>query len=559
VSFEKIRVGKIAAHYIKTQNFEDMKKLTDKEHCDKLVILTSKILANSLSNLEVEYLAQQLKGNQEVNEISKEKILYLNKDSLPKLDVQNKTQKQRLCIGIAKHYVQVAHVFAAIQSTINPVFTHKNESGQEVSSTLENKDKIPENATIDFKTKNLCSNRINILINNNPNFISSTDDDTPIVVQPKFCNINNDSSKTRKLDSEPGIPELEQLYYDKYNYETGEFTEMTDNMRKNVYEKDVETFYKVFSGRESIPTDSITNKKTITTFSQIPLKDFHNSEGCKQPDGVYTKSYSGSLKEKLFKKYADNVKNMMITTTTNQKKLIAIIGKLFVTANDEIIVNPELNDNSMKEIIATTRNIIIDLYKSCENDFLKGLEIFEAIVQKNVIDTGKDQIKNLEASIENEMDEEPIVVEENARPSETFSIPSETFAIPSETFARPSETFARPSETFARPSETFARPSEFDLDVEPSENITFAPAKPFAPNASFSPDPFAPEPAKPSALALAKPSALALAKPSALALAPAPFAPAPFEPAPDKPASFASNLGGSRKKNRRSNKKTRRR
>ena len=50
----------VAANYIITSNFQDMKKLSDSKYCDNLVILTSKIMANNLSNLEVKYLAQRL-------------------------------------------------------------------------------------------------------------------------------------------------------------------------------------------------------------------------------------------------------------------------------------------------------------------------------------------------------------------------------------------------------------------------------------------------------------------------------------------------------------------
>jgi hypothetical protein len=209
------------------------------------------------------------------------------------------------------------------------------------------------------------------------------------------------------LYSEPGIPELEKLYYDKYDYDQGNFTGMTDKMRKDIYEKDVETFYKIFTGKDKIPVGS-DGQKTIKTFSQIPLKDFHKSEGCK-PDGVYNKSsgYQGSLKDKLFKQYAEHIKVMMDKTTTNQNKLLSIIDKLFAfnvnpqTNKKEIVISPNLTEKKLQEIVETTRQLIIDLYINCENDFLKGLEIFEAIVEKQIIDTSKEQIKQLENVIDN--------------------------------------------------------------------------------------------------------------------------------------------------------------
>ena len=51
--------------------------------------------------------------------------------------------------------------------------------------------------------------------------------------------------------------------------------------------------------------------------------------------------------------------------------------------------------------------MIVDLYLTCENDFLDGLEIFEAIVEKQILDTSKEQIKELEMTIENTLEAEP--------------------------------------------------------------------------------------------------------------------------------------------------------
>lgn len=396
----------VATNYILTQNFEDMKKLSDMKYCNNLVILTSKVIANNLNNLDIQYLAQRLKGTEEINEMDKDKIIYLNKNNLQNLDVRNQTQKRRLCIGIAKHYVKVAHVFAAIATTINPTYTYTDASGQRLDSTLEEKQSIPEDATVKIKRINICNKRIDALINNQ-NF--NVTDKESITIKPNFCQMNYDSANnsTKMLYSEPGIPELEKLYYDKYDYDKGNFIGMTDKMRKDIYEKDVETFYKVFTGRDKIPVGS-DGQKTIKTFSQIPLKDFHKSEGCK-PDGVYNKSsgYQGSLKDKLFKQYAEQTKDMMNKTTMNQNKLLSIIDKLFVfginpqTNKKEIVINPTLNEQSLQEIVETTRHLIINLYITCENEFLKGLEIFEAIVEKQIIDTSKEQIKELENKIEN--------------------------------------------------------------------------------------------------------------------------------------------------------------
>ena len=123
----------IATYYILTMDFKSLSKLSDKEYCDNLVVLTSDIIQKYFNDLEVTYLEQRVKGGIDVNELTKNNIIFLNKDQLTNLDIQNDAQKsikkKRVCIGIAKFYVKIAHVFAAIVMTINPTYIYKYENG----------------------------------------------------------------------------------------------------------------------------------------------------------------------------------------------------------------------------------------------------------------------------------------------------------------------------------------------------------------------------------------------------------------------------------------------
>jgi len=409
----------VATNYILTQNFQDMKKLSDMKYCNNLVILTSKVIENKLSDIEVEFLAQRLKQNEEVNEMAKEKIKYMDKNQLPNLDVKNQTQKRRMCIGIAKFYVKIAHIYSAIVTTIKPDYTYtvpvqtsSGPQGQESSNgedlgeiqsilpsevSLEQKQTIPSGAKVNVKVNNICSQRLNALINGQD--MSGEN----VVVKPNFCKMNLDISanKSRSLVSEPGIPELSKLYYDKYDFDKGGFTGMTDKMRTGVYLEDVKKFYKAFTGESSVPSE-------IKTFSDIPLRSFHKSKGCKQ-GGPYLNEYKGTLKDRLFKDYADHIKKMMETTEDNQNKLLSQIDKLFVfnvnpiTNAREVTIVPNLTDIDLQKIVEETRNIIIDLYIKCETDFLTGLEIFEAIVEKQIMDTSQVQMQELQKIVDRKL------------------------------------------------------------------------------------------------------------------------------------------------------------
>jgi len=146
----------IATHYILTLDFNSLRKLYDKEYCDKLVILTSDIIERYFTDMEITYLAQRVKNGVEINELSKDKVIFFNRDMLNKLDVQNSIKKKRICIGIAKFYIKIAHVFAAIVTTINPVYVYKDEEGNTVRATLYEKGSIPPNIPRQIYKMNIC-------------------------------------------------------------------------------------------------------------------------------------------------------------------------------------------------------------------------------------------------------------------------------------------------------------------------------------------------------------------------------------------------------------------
>lgn len=393
----------VATNYILTQNFTDMRDLANIDYCNNLVVMTADIIGKKMNSQDIKYLAQRIKDGVEINEMVDEKVIFFKKSDLESLDIKNETTKRRVCVGIAKFYVRVAHLFAAIVTTINPIYTYKDSNGSTVKATLMNKQTIPKGAKTSIKKFNICTQRLNALINNQDFDVSK---DTTVTVKPKFCDMNYDRvrGRDRNLNEEPGIPELEKLYYDKYDDDVGGFKGMTENMRKNVYEKDVARFYSAFTGNKNMPKDAQGNP-AIKKFSQIPLRDFHRSKGC-STEGVYNKAYTGTLKDKLFGEYAEHVKTMMQTSEDNQNKLINVIDELFVsslnpaTGRREIVINPAITEEKLDKLVIITRNTIIDLYIKCEDDFMKGLELFEAIVEKQIVDTSKEQIAALEKTIQ---------------------------------------------------------------------------------------------------------------------------------------------------------------
>jgi len=65
----------IATNFITKQKFRDILNLSDMKYCNELVVLTADIIANTLNEMEIKFLAQRLKQGVEVNELTKERII----------------------------------------------------------------------------------------------------------------------------------------------------------------------------------------------------------------------------------------------------------------------------------------------------------------------------------------------------------------------------------------------------------------------------------------------------------------------------------------------------
>ena len=385
----------IATYYILTMDFKSLSKLSEKAYCDKLVVLTSDIIERYFNDMEITYLAQRIKGGVEVNDLSKEKVIFINKDNLESLDISNDAQKgikkKRVCIGIAKFYVKVAHIFAAIIMTINPVYTYKDATGQTVKTGMLEKDKIPKNVNRKLYKLNICDNRIRALKKG-----EIIDDITGnVTLQPKVCDMNvNKNGLDKTLADEPGITELMRLYLDdNYDYSNGNFTGMTDSTKSD-FMKDLKLFYTAFTGNETMPSE-------ITKFSDIKLRDYNKKPGCQGTPPVLKSKYILSQKDKLFVDYAQNTNKMIQTAADNQSKLLSVINELFTYVIDPysgkkvIRINPKLNDELLQKSVEKTRRFIVDLYIKCETDYVNGIKLYEAIVESKILETTQKQIDNL--------------------------------------------------------------------------------------------------------------------------------------------------------------------
>ena len=376
----------IATYYILTMDFQSLRKLYDIEYCDKLVILTSDIIERYFTDLQISYLAENIKNGEKTNEMERDKIIFFDKDEIANLDIKNPVKKRRVCISIAKFYIKIAHVFASILTTINPVYVYKDDDGNTVKADIYNRSKIPKDANVEILKLNICDTRIDALKRDtNVDFSNVINDDIEIKIHPKMCSFNlklqenEDEDDLKNLEDEPGIPELMELYYDdKYDYETGKFKGMKEDTQK-LFNENLQNFYKVFVDNHGEPMP-----ENIKKFSDIKLRDYNKKPKCRGDNPPYKSIVKGTINDDLFKQYAENLKRMMEKANSNQELLLDVLNKLFVYMTDPqskkkiIRINPKLTEESLQEAVLEARAIIINLYLTCETDFANGIKIYGA-------------------------------------------------------------------------------------------------------------------------------------------------------------------------------------
>ena len=111
----------IATNMITSQSIQDLKKISNLGYCNNLIMITSERLKKQLNEHEVYYLEHRVRDGMESNELVQNRFTFIPKGWMESLD-QTDENKDRICIGVAKFYVKLMHLFGAILTTVNPVY-----------------------------------------------------------------------------------------------------------------------------------------------------------------------------------------------------------------------------------------------------------------------------------------------------------------------------------------------------------------------------------------------------------------------------------------------------
>lgn len=162
------------------------------------------------------------------------------------------------------------------------------------------------------------------------------------------------------------------------------------------FQQDLNKFYKTFTGNEELP------EIQLTKFSDIKLRDYNKSDKCQGSTAEFKTKVPGNLKDELFQKYAYTMQDMMRKSNNVQSELLGIINSIFTydiekkTGKKLVRINPSLTEKKLDDVVKKTRKIIVNYYLTCEQDFERGVKIYESIVEHLMKETTMSQIDSLE-------------------------------------------------------------------------------------------------------------------------------------------------------------------
>lgn len=390
------KIDIIAANYATTLHLDDFEKFKDQNKCNELVVLTADKIAKHLKFKDIVYLKQRTEKGQIIDEKSSEKILYLSKKDLETLDESNTTKKRRLCNGIAKFYVKIAQLYAAVVKVINPKITFQSEITKDtvvrdlnlIYGTEERL--IPKGYNYKSTQFSLCQKRIENLTGEKHFF---KDTNKKLNIKPVFCD------QMTLLREEPGIIELEELFKDEYDYDNGVYKMSNDPAKRKLYMDTYKAFYKAFTHteyKEPEKTDESKGIYNLPKFSDIPLRQFGycNNENVKKimEDG-YVESNDSSIP--LFVQYAKELKDLIQNVESKQVEILKVLNSLFkfiVTNETEyVMINPNLNEEELDKIVLATRELIFKLYVDCQTKYTNIFNLYTTIVKtKQMEQVGKE-------------------------------------------------------------------------------------------------------------------------------------------------------------------------
>jgi hypothetical protein len=401
-------VDMIATNYVLKQNMIDMIRFTDKEYYDNMVILTSYILKQKLSSLDIGILKNRVLDGYANDKMTKEpnqennQIFFSTANELKEITIQNEKKKQKALLIISKFYMKVMTLFSAVVATIDPQYVYEDEDGMKKYFGLRDFNNFKK---LDKETKHLKISQLDNPIglvkrrlfilknklsenNNSDNYVTINPGEL-VCEKPKEDGENDMS----KLKSEIGIKELDALYYDVYDHKTNTWNERSKKMQEK-YEEDLVKFHQIFTGKKNKPD-------SIKSFMDIEMLKFHELTRCVNRD--FYEDLVVSKNDHLFKKYMEKIYMIQNITKSYKKKMLSILKRIFVpfetNAETSFIIAPGLNIETLLKHQDETKECINQIYMNCERLFIEALLLYEKMYENQHGILTENQIESTKQSM----------------------------------------------------------------------------------------------------------------------------------------------------------------
>ena len=165
------------------------------------------------------------------------------------------------------------------------------------------------------------------------------------------------------------------------------------------YKTVVTNMYKAFTNKNETPGEE------IKTFADIKLEDYTTDALCttqvKDTDIKF-----GPENDAVFKKYANHLNQTISKTFAKYDLLLVILKELFdFTMNEKtkktgVRMKKNISETKINELFSKTREIITQLYIDCQNDFVKGINIYKSIVYSKLLERNKLREMNLKKDMQ---------------------------------------------------------------------------------------------------------------------------------------------------------------
>ena len=168
------------------------------------------------------------------------------------------------------------------------------------------------------------------------------------------------------------LPDLEPLYFDVYDPSAQLYTQMSEGATAQ-FRDDIKSFYAGFAD-DDIPPD-------ILTYADITLSKSHKSSGQEFPE--------------LLKEYGRATADIVASARGADSQIAPIMDQVIVEIDGVRTVHPDLNIDRLNALMENAREVIVGEYIENEGKYLKGLEIFEAVIEHQLGRTMQNQLANL--------------------------------------------------------------------------------------------------------------------------------------------------------------------